>query len=172
MAPLILQLNCKAATPVKADRCAHFSPASYKGRSAPMQSTSQIVTICASATRQSDPFQAHARKSLALYSGGIRRSARCGQSGAAAIADRLAHGGPSLAIRSIFAARHVLVHIRLRASRPVAVNPVPPFPTLPSGMNRTVQYHWPSCCRRLCRGARAARRKDRARSSRPARSRR
>jgi hypothetical protein len=28
-----------------------------------------------------------------------------------------------------------------RASRPVAVNPVPPFPTLPSSLNRTVQYH-------------------------------
>jgi hypothetical protein len=32
-----------------------------------------------------------------------------------------------------------------RASRPIAVNPVPPFPTLPSGMNRTLQYHRPSC---------------------------
>ena len=32
-----------------------------------------------------------------------------------------------------------------RASRPVAVNPFPPFPTLPSGLNRTVQYHRPSC---------------------------
>ena len=29
--------------------------------------------------------------------------------------------------------------------RPVAVNPAPPFPTLPSGMNRTLQYHRPSC---------------------------
>jgi hypothetical protein len=143
MGLLILQLNCKAATPVKADRCAHFSPASYKGRSAPMQSTSQSVTICASATRQSDPFK--------LTPGNPLFFIRGESDGAQGAVDQAPPQSP-IVLRTadqlgdqIFAARHVLVHIRLRASCPVTVNPVPPFPTLPSGMNRTVQYHWPFC---------------------------